>query len=68
MTKQEKISFLIKDERKKQKLSRERLAKKAGCSARIIEYWEEGTRLPRDIETVDKVLSALGISFVLGKE
>ena len=30
------------------------LAKKSGCSGRIITYWIKGERIPRDIEVIEK--------------
>ena len=60
------ISMLIKTEREKQGLTKSELAKKAGVTVRAIEYWENGKRTITEIDAADKVLKALGVTFVLG--
>lgn len=57
---------LIKEERAKQGLSANKLAKIAGCSARAITYIEKGERKPRDIYFIDKILKALKVSIEIG--
>lgn len=57
---------IIKIERLKQNLSVDELAKRAGVTRRAIFYWESGTK-KMTIESADKVLNALGVSYILGK-
>ena len=59
------FSEVIREERIKQGLSQRGLGKKAGCSGRIIGYWESGEKIP-NIQLADKVLKALGIALTLG--
>lgn len=58
---------LIKKERERQGLTCQQLAEAADCTARAIQYLENGQRIP-SIETADRILNALGIEMVLGKE
>ena len=62
----EEIVEVVRRERKKQGISVKELAEKAGCSARIIDYWESGKRTADRIGTVDSVLKALGVEYRLG--
>ena len=61
------IAKMIKELRKKQKISRKALAERAGCSQRTIEYWETGERVPSDIDLVSHILSELGAKYTLGE-
>ena len=62
----EEIRELIKEERIKQGKTREELAEEAHVSVRLIEYWESGKRKATNIETLDKVLRALGKEWIIG--
>ena len=57
---------LIKEERIKQKISCTELGRKAGCTGNAIKYWENQHRTP-SIDSADKVLKALGVTYTLGK-
>lgn len=37
----------------------------AECSERTLAYWIDGKRIPRDIETIENVLDALGYEIVI---
>ena len=41
------------------------IAYAAGCSERTLAYWIDGKRVPRDLETVENVLNALGYELVI---
>lgn len=62
----EELIKIIKAERERQGLSYTQLAQKVGCTSRAISYWETGQRF-MTMEMANKVLIALGISFVIGK-
>ena len=47
-------------------MSYRQLAKKADCSDTILRFWRDGKRLPRDINTIDRIMKAFGISFMIG--
>lgn len=55
------------DERVKQGISCKKLAEKAGCTERAISYLENGQRKP-SLEFANRVLEALGIEMIIGKE
>lgn len=60
------IIDFIKKEREKQGLSYRQLAEKADLSPRAISYMEQG-RYRITVESVDKVLKALGVTYTLGQ-
>lgn len=57
---------MINDERKKQNLSWEKLAKEAGITSAAWRNWRYRGSAP-NIETANKVLTALGITYTIGK-
>lgn len=59
------IGALIKEERKKQKLSKKILSKRTGFSIRSIDYWEKGER-SITLENADKILKALKVGLTIG--
>lgn len=59
------IGLIISTERIKNNLSREKLAKKVGCTSRAIEYWENGKR-NISLENADKIFKALGTTLTIG--
>lgn len=61
------IGKIIEKERKKQHLSKYKLAKMAGVTETAIRYWESGERT-MNISSADKVLKALGVTVTIGKE
>lgn len=61
------IGKIIEKERKKQHLSKYKLAKMAGVTETAIRYWESGKRT-MNISSADKVLKALGVTVTIGKE
>ncbi len=66
MDKNIEIIELIEKERKEQMISKKELAQAMGCSVRAINYWlKEERRI--SIETADKALKVLGITYTLGK-
>lgn len=62
----DELMKMITEERIRQGLTLQELSERAGCSERILEYWEQGKRRPTEIETVDKVLKALNLTYTLG--
>ena len=62
----EEIAKRVKEEREQKGLTHGELAERAGCSARILEYWESGKRYATDIRVIDRVLKALGIEWRIG--
>lgn len=60
------IQKLIREERIKQGYSYSDLAKRIGCSARAVSYWETGKR-DITVEMADRALAVLGGSITLGK-
>ncbi len=63
----DKFTKIVQNERIKKGLSANALGKKAGISGRAITYWESGQREP-SLESAHKVLKALGVTMVIGKE
>lgn len=59
------IGLMISTERIKNDLSREKLAKKVGCTSRAIEYWESGKR-NISLDNADKIFKALGTTLTIG--
>lgn len=57
----------IRDLRNKAGMSREVLAQKSGVAASTIKWWEDGRIMPT-VGNFEKVLIALGATFVLGEE
>lgn len=60
------IAKLIKQERMKQELSYEEIAKRAGVTSRSIRLWEKQER-SISLENADKIMKALNVSIVVGK-
>ena len=50
--------------RKKQNISQNELARRAGVSSRAIKYWESGER-KMSLESAEKIANALGYDIVL---
>lgn len=67
----EVIIEIVRHEMVMQDINPYALAKKVGCSGRIIEYWLKGQRGGKNGITVglaDKVLNELGVSYTLGRK
>lgn len=62
----EEYAAFVKQQRLKQNLSISELAQKSKCTYNAILYWEEHKRVP-SIESAEKVLRALGVTYTLGK-
>lgn len=60
------IAKLIKQERMKQELSYEEIAKRVGVTSRSIRLWEKQER-SISLENADKIMKALNVSIVVGK-
>lgn len=60
------IAELIKQERMKQELSYEEIAKRVGVTSRSIRLWEKQER-SISLENADKIMKALNVSIVVGK-
>lgn len=60
-----KLGLLIMNERIKNNISRQKLAEKAGCTTRAIEYWENGER-GISLEYADKIFKALNTKITIG--
>ena len=61
------LGEIVKAERRKQGISQQKLADAAGVTKRALNYWEKGTK-HMNLESADKVLKALGISFTIGEQ
>ena len=59
------IGLILYQERKKKNMSKNRLAKLAGCTTRAIEYWESGKR-NMSLYNANKVFNALSITIKIG--
>lgn len=62
-----KIGELIKSQRQKQGLSRERLGRSVGCTGRAIQYWEAGEK-SISLDMAHRLLEALDLTITIGKE
>ena len=58
-------SKLIKEERKRQKMSQKELAERAGVTRRAVIYWENGQIKP-SLENADRIFRALRLSVTIG--
>lgn len=67
MDKSKEIINLISKERKCQGVSISELCRIIGCSRESYYCWERGDKNIK-INTADKALKALGISYILGKD
>ena len=61
-----KIIGLIEDERKRQGISINELARRVGVSSSNVEHWRNGGGIT--LEKADKALKALGLTATIGKE
>lgn len=61
------LEKIMKQERIKQGLSQENLAKAAGVSKRAIAYWENGTR-KMNLASADQIFKALHKTIVIGEQ
>lgn len=68
MNKNEEIRQKVIEAFKASGMNYVELAKLANVSERIVSYWIKGERVPSDIATADKILKALHVSVVLGRE
>lgn len=59
------LGKVLQSERRKQKLSQQKLADMAGVTKRAIAYWENGTK-SMSVESADKVFKALHITVKIG--
>lgn len=60
-----KIIEILKEEKRRQKLSNVQIAKELGCTTRTIYYWLTGER-SISIEKADELLKILGRNIVIG--
>jgi len=61
------VGMLIRNERKKQNLSLRELSEKCGVAFTMINRYErEFNNI--DVQTADKILTALNVSYVIGKK
>lgn len=56
---------IIQKERVKQGITYRKLAELTGCTARSIQYWEQGQK-SISLHNADKILKALGINMKIG--
>lgn len=61
------LGNILREERKRQGISRLALAEAAGVTDRAIYYWESNKR-KMNVDSADKVFKALHISIVIGEE
>ena len=59
------IGKMIEKERKSKNISKVKLAEMIGCTARAIDYWENGTR-NISLENADKIFKALETTLTIG--
>jgi transcriptional regulator with XRE-family HTH domain len=59
------IGKLIEKERRRNNISKAKLAEKVGCTSRAIDYWENGER-GISLENADKIFKALGATIIIG--
>ena len=59
------IGEYLREQRIRQELSHEKLAKAAGVSKRSLIYWEQGAK-EISLDNADKVLKALNVSLTIG--
>jgi len=61
------VGQVIKEERKRRKISLRKLSEMSGVNFRKIHTWEKGTSRVA-IDEAEKVLNALSITYVIGGE
>lgn len=62
------IVKILKEERLDRGLSYNKFGELIGCTGRAVSYWEQGQRIPRDIEVIERVLNSLGYEMVIKKK
>lgn len=62
------IVKILKEERLNRGLSYSKFGELIGCTSRAVSYWEQGQRIPRDIEVIDRVLTNLGYEISIKKK
>lgn len=59
------IVNILQAERLNRGLSYNKFGELIGCTDRAVSYWEQGQRIPRDIEVIERVLNNLGYEIVI---
>ena len=59
------IVRILKEERLDRGLSYNKFGELIGCTGRAVSYWEQGQRIPRDIEVIERVLNNPGYEILL---
>lgn len=59
------IVNILQSERLNRGLSYNKFGKLIGCTGRAVSYWEQGQRIPRDIEVIERVLNNLGYEITI---
>ena len=57
---------ILKTERERQGLSYRELGRRAGLTERCISYLESGRRKSPTLDTAEKILKALGVTYTIG--
>lgn len=61
------VGEILREQRTRQGMSHDRLAKAAGVSKRSLIYWEQGER-EISLDNADKVFTALGVTIKIGAQ
>lgn len=64
---QKEIADAITAAQEESGMTQKEFAGHIGVSTKILAYWKNGKRIPRDIEVADKALAGAGKTVTLGK-